>query len=125
MAALQIYQFPCLSDNFGVLINAPGANLTAAIDAPEARQVMAALKEKGWKLTHILTTHHHADHTDGNAALKAATGCRIIAPRNEAAKDPGIDETVGGGDTFAFGRHQVQVLDTPGHTAGHITYVIP
>ena len=125
MATLQIYQFPCLSDNFGVLIHDPEAGLTASIDAPEADKVTAALKEKGWKLTHILNTHHHADHTDGNAALKAATGCRIIGPRNEAAKIPGIDETVGGGDTFAFGSHQVQVLDTPGHTAGHITYVIP
>jgi hydroxyacylglutathione hydrolase len=125
MATLQIYQFPCLSDNFGVLIHDPEAGVTASIDAPEADKVTAALKEKGWRLTHILTTHHHADHTGGNAVLKAATGCRIVGPRNEAGKIPGIDETVGGGDTFAFGLHQVEVLDTPGHTAGHITYVIP
>jgi hydroxyacylglutathione hydrolase len=125
MAALQIHQFPCLSDNFGVLIHDPEANVTASIDAPEAGKVTAALKEKGWKLTHILTTHHHADHTGGNAALKAASGCKIVGPRNEAAKVPGIDEKVGGGDSFAFGPHQVEVLDTPGHTAGHIAYVIP
>jgi hydroxyacylglutathione hydrolase len=125
MAALQIYQFPCLSDNFGVLIHDPEANVTASIDAPEAGKVTAALKEKGWKLTHILTTHHHADHTGGNAALKAASGCKIVGPRNEAAKVPGIDEKVGGGDSFAFGPHQVEVLDTPGDTAGHIAYVIP
>jgi hydroxyacylglutathione hydrolase len=125
MATLQIYQFPCLSDNFGVLIHDPEANVTASIDAPEADKVTAALAEKGWKLTHILTTHHHADHTGGNAQLKAATGCRIVGPRNEAAKVPGIDEKVGEGDTVQFGRHRVEVLDTPGHTAGHITYVIP
>jgi hydroxyacylglutathione hydrolase len=125
MATLQIYQFPCLSDNFGVLIHDSEAGLTASIDAPEADRVAGALKEKGWKLTHVLTTHHHADHTGGNAPLKTATGCRIIGPRDEAAKIPGIDETVGGGDRFAFGSHQVEVLDTPGHTAGHITYVIP
>jgi hydroxyacylglutathione hydrolase len=125
MATLQIYQFPCLSDNFGVLIHDPEANVTASIDAPEADKVTAALQEKGWKLTHILTTHHHADHTGGNARLKAATGCKIIGPRNEAAKVPGIDEKVGEGDTMQFGGHRVQVLDTPGHTAGHITYVIP
>jgi hydroxyacylglutathione hydrolase len=125
MAKLEIYQFPCLQDNFGVLIHDPEANVTASIDAPEAGKVMAALKEKGWTLTHILTTHHHADHTDGNAEVKAATGCKIVGPRNEAAKVPGIDEKVGGGDSFAFGSHRVEVLDTPGHTAGHITYVIP
>src|SRR5262245_52720111 len=125
MAALQSYQFPCLSDNFGVLIHDPGANVTASIDAPEAGQVMAALAEKGWRLTHILTTHHHADHTGGNAELKAATGCRIIGPRNEAAKVPGIDEKVGEGDTVQFGSHQVRVIDTPGHTAGQVNYFIP
>ena len=101
MATLQIYQFSCLSDNFGVLIHDPDTQVTASIDAPEAGKVAAALQEKGWKLTHILTTHHHADHTDGNAVLKAASGCRIIGPRNEAAKIPGIDETVGGGDALA------------------------
>jgi hydroxyacylglutathione hydrolase len=125
MARLDIHQFPCLSDNYGVLIHDAGAGLTASIDAPDAETVKAALKAKGWKLTHILTTHHHADHTGGNAALKAETGCTIIGSRNEAAKIPGIDKQVGQGDTFAFGEHEVQVLDTPGHTAGHITYVIP
>ena len=125
MAALQIYQFPCLSDNFGVLIHDPDTRATASIDAPEAAKVLAALKDKGWRLTHILTTHHHADHTQGNAEVKAATGCKIIGPRNEAARVPGIDEAVGERDTFALGAHQVQVLDTPGHTAGHVTYVIP
>jgi hydroxyacylglutathione hydrolase len=124
MATLQIYQFPCLSDNFGVLVHDPESGLTASIDAPEADKVTAALDEKGWRLTHILTTHHHADHTGGNTQLKTATGCRIVGPRNEAAKIPGIDERVGEGDALALGSHRIQVLDTPGHTAGHITFVI-
>src|SRR5262245_64907292 len=98
MAALQIYQFPCLSDNFGVLIHDPEAQVTASIDAPEAEKVAAALQERGWKLTHILTTHHHHDHTGGNAQLKAATGCLIIGPRSEAGKIPGIDQKVAEGD---------------------------
>jgi hydroxyacylglutathione hydrolase len=125
MATLEIHQFPCLSDNFGVLVHDAGRGLTASIDAPDAAAVQAALAQKGWALTHILTTHHHADHTGGNAALKAATGCTIVGPRKEAAKIPGIDQPAGEGDTFAFGAHQVRVLDTPGHTAGHITYVVP
>jgi hydroxyacylglutathione hydrolase len=99
--------------------------VTASIDAPDAKTVAAALQAKGWRLTHILTTHHHGDHTAGNAALKSETGCTIIGPRNEAGKVPGIDKAVGEGDTFMFGGHEVKVLDTPGHTAGHITYVIP
>jgi len=125
MAKLDIQQFPCLSDNYGVLIRDAEAGVTAAIDAPDASQVAAALKEKGWRLTHILTTHHHGDHTAGNLALKADTKCTIIGPRGEAAKVPGIDKQVGEGDTFKFGSFEVRVLDTPGHTAGHITYLIP
>ncbi|HDO51328.1 MAG TPA: MBL fold metallo-hydrolase, partial [Rhizobiales bacterium] len=81
MATLEIYQFPCLSDNYGVLIHDSESNLTASIDAPEASAVKQALGEKGWTLTHILTTHYHADHTGGNLELKDATGCTIVGPR--------------------------------------------
>lgn len=125
MAALQIHQFMCLKDNFGVLIHDPASGQTASIDAPEAEPVRKALAEKGWKLTHILVTHHHADHTQGIAPLKAETGCTVIGPKNEAAKIKDLDGTVGGGDRLRLGAHEVQVLDTPGHTAGHITYWIP
>ena len=125
MPKLDIHQFPCLSDNYGVLVHDAERNLTASIDAPDAKAVAAALKEKGWQLTHILTTHHHHDHTDGNLALKAETKCTIVGPRSEAAKVPGIDKQVGEGDTFTFGGHEVRVFDTPGHTAGHITYWLP
>jgi hydroxyacylglutathione hydrolase len=125
MSKLEIHQFPCLSDNYGVLIHDAGKNVTASIDAPTAESVTAALRQKGWKLTHILTTHHHADHTDGNLALKAATGCTIIGPKAEAAKIPGIDKQVHEGNRFSFGAFEVDVLDTPGHTAGHISYWIP
>lgn len=125
MSELQIHQFPCLNDNYGVLIHDAKAGVTASIDAPDAAAVQSALSEKGWKLTHILTTHHHADHTGGNLALKDATNCQIIGPAGERAKIPGIDKAVGEGDAFKFGSFEVQVFDTPGHTAGHISYYIP
>lgn len=125
MPKLEIHQFPCLSDNFGVLIRDADQGVVAAIDAPDAKAVAGALASKGWRLTHILTTHHHGDHTGGNLALKAETSCTIIGPRGEAAKVPGIDKLVGEGDTFKFGTHEVRVLETPGHTAGHISYWIP
>lgn len=125
MAELTIVQFPCRSDNFGVLIHDPETNLTAAIDAPEAAPILALLQERGWDLTHIFTTHHHADHTDGHEALKRETGCFIIGPEKEAEKIPGIDERVVEGSTFGFGGHNVTVLETPGHTLGHVTYWLP
>jgi hydroxyacylglutathione hydrolase len=124
-AMLDIHLFPCLNDNYGVLVHDPATGITASIDAPDADDVRAALKQKGWKLTHILTTHHHHDHTGGNAELKAETGCKIIGPKGEAAKIPGLDEAVGEGDTFKLGSVEVKVMETPGHTLGHITYYIP
>ena len=125
MPALEIHQFMCLQDNFGVLIRDPASGKVASIDAPDAAEVKRQLKAKGWKLSHILTTHHHGDHVDGNIELKAETGCTIIGPRGEAEKIPGIDKSVGEGDSFRFGEIDVKVLETPGHTGGHITYWIP
>ncbi|MGD9784767.1 MAG: hydroxyacylglutathione hydrolase [Hyphomicrobiaceae bacterium] len=123
MSRLDIHQFPCLSDNFGVLIHDPQSGATASIDAPEVYPIERALDAKGWKLTHILTTHHHADHTQGNEELKEATGCTIVGPKGEAAKIPGIDVAVGDGDHYRFGTLDLRIIATPGHTLGHIAYV--
>ncbi len=125
MSALQIHQFPARTDNYGVLIHDEASNLTASIDAPDDSAVLSALQEKNWTLTHILTTHHHADHTAGNLRLKEITNCTIIGPGGEADKIPGIDSKVAQGSTIEFGSFRIEVLDTPGHTAGHISYVIP
>jgi hydroxyacylglutathione hydrolase len=125
MANLQIHQFTCRSDNFGVLIHDLGANVTATIDTPELAKIEAALATTGWKLTHILNTHHHGDHTEGNLALKQKYGCTVVGPKAEAAKIPGIDVQLAEGDTYRFGSHEVHVIDTPGHTAGQINFHIP
>jgi hydroxyacylglutathione hydrolase len=117
--------FKCLSDNYGVLLHDPATGATAAIDAPEAAPIEAALKETGWKLTDILVTHHHHDHTGGLEALKAKYKCRVVAPAKEASKIPGVDETVNEGDTVKVGSLEGKVFDTPGHTLGHITYWFP
>lgn len=119
----EIRLFRCLQDNFGVLIHDPASGATAAIDAPEAAPVEAALQATGWRLTDILVTHHHADHTGGIAELKARHRCRVTAPRNEAARIPDVDATVGEGDRVNVGKLTARVLETPGHTAGHISYV--
>lgn len=125
MTKLDILQFSCLSDNYAVLIHDEEAGVTASIDAPDADAILSMLKEKGWRLTHLLNTHHHSDHTGGNLALKEATGCTIIGPKAEADRIPGIDRGIGEGDTIAFGAFEIRVLETPGHTVGHVTYWIP
>ena len=104
MSRLDVHQFMCRSDNFGVLIHDPDSGLTASIDAPEAGAVRRALADKGWRLSHILVTHHHADHTEGIAALKSETGCKVIGPKAEAAKIQGLDEVVAEGDSSSSAR---------------------
>ena len=75
MANLKFHQFMCMDDNFGVLIHDPDSGDTASIDAPLAGPVREALSDTGWKLTHVLVTHHHGDHIQGIPELKDAFGC--------------------------------------------------
>ncbi|MGZ3282466.1 MAG: hydroxyacylglutathione hydrolase [Xanthobacteraceae bacterium] len=123
--AAQIHLFPCLQDNFGVLLHCSESGATAAIDAPEAAAVEAALKATGWRLSDILVTHHHADHTGGIAELKQKYSCRIVAPHAEAARIPQVDATVRENDKVKVGSLEARVFETPGHTAGHISYFLP
>jgi hydroxyacylglutathione hydrolase len=125
MAKLEIHQFPTRSDNYGVLIHDPATGATAAIDAPEAEPILAALKDKGWSLTDILVTHHHADHTAGIDALKKKTGCRVYGPAREAGLISGLDVEVKEGDEVAVGGATGAVIETPGHTRGHVSYHFP
>lgn len=122
---LEIDQFMCRSDNFGVLLHDPVSGETALVDAPEEKAILEAVERTGWTPTVILTTHHHADHVEANLALKQRFGLRIVGPRAEKDRIPGINETVGEGSKFAFGGEDVHVLFTPGHTNGHVSYHLP
>ncbi len=122
---LQIFQFPCRDDNYGVILRDRETGTTISIDAPETDAIDDVLESKGLKLTHILTTHHHGDHVAGNEALKAKYGCEIIGPKDEEAKIPGIDKAVAHGDTFEIDGHAISVIGTPGHTLGQIAYYFP
>lgn len=120
---LQIHLFPCLSDNFGYLAHDPGAGATVAVDVPDGEKVIAEVKAKGWKLTDIWITHHHPDHVQGLAALKAfAPQARVVGPRAEADKIAGLEVLVGEGDLLKLGESEARVIETPGHTAGHVVY---
>ena len=125
MAPLEILQFPCRTDNYGVLLHDRASGLTASIDAPEEMAVREALRRARLKLTHIFTTHHHHDHVEGHPTLKRETGCAIYGGEREAANIPGIDVTLKEGDKIPFGQFVVHILETPGHTRGALTYYIP
>jgi hydroxyacylglutathione hydrolase len=120
-----VHMFPCLSDNYGFLLHDPATGETACIDTPEPDRILAEAEGKGWKITQIWNTHWHPDHAGGNAAIKAATGCAIIGPKGEAAKIPTLERHLVEGDEVKLGSLTARVLDTPGHTAGHIVYHLP
>jgi len=122
MAVLDIHQIPVWDDNYVYLAHDPVTGATAAVDPADAEDVLEAAAAKGWTITHILNTHHHHDHVGGNLEIKAATGCTIVGARNDAARIPGIDITVGDGDRYELGSARAQVFEVPGHTSGHIAY---
>ena len=121
---LEIVRVDILADNYVWLVHDSESNETVAIDPGEAEPVLAAARERGWRVSQIWTTHWHADHTGGNATIKDATGATVTGPAAEAAKIPTIDRAVREGDSVRLGAHVARVLETPGHTAGHISYLL-
>lgn len=121
---LQIERVPCLSDNYSWLLHEPQQGVTA-VDPAEAAPVLAALRSKGWNLTHIINTHHHYDHVGGNAELQREFGCTVVGPAADHARIPGIQVQLKDGDRFQFGAAEMVCYDTPGHTRGHVTYHFP
>ncbi len=121
MANLQYHQYPYMSDNYGVLVHCPQSGDTASIDCGDAAATNSALQTKGWNLTHIFATHHHADHVAGLTTLKAEHNCKVIGP----AGINGVDQQVSDNDQFTFAGIEVHTLHTPGHTKDMINYYLP
>jgi hydroxyacylglutathione hydrolase len=122
MAELEIVRVPALSDNYIWLVHDPASGETMVVDPAQADPVLEAADRRGWRISAIWNTHWHPDHTGGNAAIQAATGCTVIAPAAEAAKIPTADRLVAEGDEVRLGSHVARVMEVPAHTAGHIAY---
>jgi hydroxyacylglutathione hydrolase len=121
---LDIRQFPCLSDNYGFLVRDAASGKTACVDTPDAAAILKALEGAGWRLDFVFNTHWHPDHAGGNEELKAKTGCVIVGPA-EVRRIAPLDREVGGGDVVELGQTRFQVIETGGHTLGHIAYYDP
>ena len=124
-SSLEVVRIPALSDNYIWLMHDPASAETVVVDPAEAEPVLAAAAARGWRITQIWNTHWHPDHTGGNAAVKAATGCVITGPAAEAARIPTLDRQVREGDRVAIGAIEAEVMEVPAHTAGHIAYHLP
>ena len=120
---MSIHQYPCLNDNYGALVHDSATGATACVDVPEAGPTLAALAERGWNLTDILITHHHADHIQGVPDVKAKfPKAKIWGSGKDAARIPFLDHELKEGDTARVGSLGANVIETPGHTLGHIAY---
>jgi len=107
--------------NFHYLIACPESGEALAVDPLEWRMCLDAARARGWQITQILNTHEHADHTGGNAGLKAATNARVLAHAGAAARIGGVDRGLSRGDVIRVGRTvELECLDTPGHTMTHV-----
>ena len=122
---IEVVRIPALSDNYIWLAHDAVSGETIVVDPAVAEPVLEAAAARCWTISAIWNTHWHPDHTGGNAAIKAATGCTVIAPAAEAAKIPTADRLVAEGDTVMLGEFKAEVVDVPAHTAGHIAYHLP
>ena len=122
---LDVHLFPCLSDNYGLLVRDRATGAVAAIDTPDADRILEELSALGWgPLGQVLNTHWHPDHTGGNAALKAATGCTIRGPAEVRRAAP-LDHEIRDGDSVQVGDTRLDVIAAPGHTLGHVVFHDP
>nr|1XM8_A Chain A, glyoxalase II [Arabidopsis thaliana]1XM8_B Chain B, glyoxalase II [Arabidopsis thaliana]2Q42_A Chain A, Putative hydroxyacylglutathione hydrolase 2 [Arabidopsis thaliana]2Q42_B Chain B, Putative hydroxyacylglutathione hydrolase 2 [Arabidopsis thaliana] len=122
---MQIELVPCLKDNYAYILHDEDTGTVGVVDPSEAEPIIDSLKRSGRNLTYILNTHHHYDHTGGNLELKDRYGAKVIGSAMDKDRIPGIDMALKDGDKWMFAGHEVHVMDTPGHTKGHISLYFP
>ena len=121
---LEVVLVPAFVDNYVFLAHDAASGDTMVVDPGEAGPVLAQAAQRGWRISHILNTHWHADHTGGNAQVKAETGALLIGPA-ENGRIAGLDRIVGEGDRIPFAGGEGEVIAVPGHTSGHIAVHFP
>ncbi|MDT8377198.1 MAG: hydroxyacylglutathione hydrolase [Mariprofundaceae bacterium] len=123
-SGFSVHQIPALNDNYIYLIDVDNSDMMAVVDPADAAPVMEACRSIGKPVTHILNTHHHWDHTDGNSSLKAAFGCQVVGAAVDAARIPEIDCEVSESSRLQLGGIDIRILFVPGHTRGHIAFLL-
>ncbi len=120
--SVQAQPVPILSDNYAWLLTETASGAVAMVDPADAGACIAAVERAGGRLDLILLTHHHADHVAGTDAMRARFGCKVAGAAADARRLPRLDVAVREGDTVPFGAASAEVMETPGHTVGHIAY---
>ena len=118
---MEIIAVPAFTDNYIWIVHDEESGETAVVDPGDASPALAECERRGWTITQVWNTHHHWDHTGGNAKIKEATGALISAPAAEEirVRDVGLSE----GSELRIGNHLGRVIEIPGHTLGHVALV--
>src|SRR5436305_13639940 len=106
---LEIVPVPALRDNYVWLVHDKVSGETVAVDPSVAEPVLDAAAARGWTISQVWNTHWHPDHTGGNDAIPARTGCTITGPA-EAERVAKLDRIVAGGDRARLGHIQVVLI---------------
>ncbi len=121
---LRIERIPTWRDNYTYLVICEETREAAVVDAPEVEPVVRRVDETGARVTKILSTHHHADHSAANPELAKRYDVPVIGHVSDASRIPGFTDGVDEGDTVDVGNQTARVLYIPSHTMGHIAYVV-
>ncbi len=119
---IQAHAIPILSDNYAWLLRCSETSATAIVDPAEEAPIAAAIEAQGGRLDMILITHHHGDHIAAVDAIRARFPAPVVGAAADASRLPKLDVSVVEGDSVTLGASSAVVIDTPGHTIGHIAY---
>jgi hydroxyacylglutathione hydrolase len=121
--SITAHAVPILSDNYAWLLRDEASGAVAIVDPADPAPIIAAIEQQaGGRLDLILLTHHHGDHVAGTDEVRARFGCPVVGAAADAHRLPRLDRAVREGDTVALGDSTATVIDTPGHTIGHIAF---
>lgn len=120
---LRVERIPTLADNYTYLLVCEETGEAAVVDAPEPDPVVARVESVGARVTKILSTHHHFDHSAANPDLASRYEAPVYGHVSDQGRLPGLTHGLEEGDTVSVGRQEAHVLFIPAHTRGHIAYV--
>lgn len=119
---LTVKPIPILDDNYAWFLRDEATGMTAVIDAAVVEPIAEFIETEGGRLDWLLITHHHGDHIAGIPELAQRYGAKIAGNAADAARLPKLDVALKPGDSFALGESVATILDSPGHTRGHIAW---
>ena len=120
---MKIATLRALADNYVFVLLDDSSPEAAVVDPGEAAPVLKFLSETGRRLTAILITHHHGDHTGGiKELLERFHGIPVYGGAKDRGRIPGQSGFLGEGDEIAVSGASARILEVPGHTKGHIAY---